>query len=275
VSLGGRARTGGAIAVEVLTDPHAVADAVATLIADVVEHALDDGRGAVLGCPAGRTPRLTYARFGEVARDRGLDLSTLQVVMMDEYVVDHADGFRRCPADAHHSCRGTAEIDLRRTVNDQLPAAHHIPAAAVHVPDPADPGRYDALVDDLGGVDLFVLASGASDGHVAFNPPGSSIDSGTRIVRLADATRHDNLSTFPAFGSIDEVPHHGVTIGLGTIASGSRRVVLILTGTEKHESYRRVVGSDTFDPAWPATIVHACRDALVVADRDAADGLSH
>jgi glucosamine-6-phosphate deaminase len=267
--------TSGVRRVDVVDTREDVGRAVASLVLHAIADADAGGRRAVIGCPAGRTPRSAFAALGALAAEQDADLSSLQIVTMDEFVVGHPGAFRRCSDEAHHSCRRAIELDLRRTVDAHLPPGRGIGRAAVHVPDPADPEAYDRLIDDLGGIDLFLLASGASDGHVAFNPPGTDLASGTRILELAASTRHDNLATFPGFGSIDEVPTHGVTVGLGTIASASRRVVLALVGADKYESFRRVVGTTAFEPDWPATLVHRCRDATIVADRAAADGTGH
>jgi glucosamine-6-phosphate deaminase len=210
----------------------------------------------LLGCPGGRTPLSTYRALAA----RGADLSRLVVVMMDEYL---DDDLRPVPADAHHSCRGFA---LR-----ELAAPLGLAEAQVWLPDPAAPAAYDERIEAAGGIDLFVLASGASDGHVAFLPPGSSLAGRTSVVELAESTRRDNLATFPAFASIDEVPTRGVSIGLGTVTA-ARRVRLVLHGAGKREAARSVLALDGFDPAWPASVVHACADAEVWLDREAAAG---
>jgi glucosamine-6-phosphate deaminase len=117
-------------------------------------------------------------------------------------------------------------------------------------------------------MDLFLLASGASDGHVAFLPPGSPRDGRTAVVRLAITTRRDNLATFAAFESLDEVPSHGVSVGLGTIAS-ARAVRLVIHGAGKRHAAARLLALDRFDASWPASIVHDCADAEIWADREA------
>jgi glucosamine-6-phosphate deaminase len=89
-------------------------------------------------------------------------------------------------------------------------------------------------------------------------------------VELAESTRRDNLATFPSFGSLDRVPRFGVTVGLGTIVRHSSRVTLLLSGAEKQVAFSRTVAATAFDPEWPATIVHECRSARIVADRAAA-----
>jgi glucosamine-6-phosphate deaminase len=114
------------------------------------------------------------------------------------------------------------------------------------------------------------MASGASDGHVAFNPPGTPADAATRIVELAQTTRRDNLSTFPDFQDLEETPRFGVTVGPATIARHSRRAVLILTGADKRHALSRVRAVSSYIASWPVSVVHACAEAEILADREAA-----
>jgi glucosamine-6-phosphate deaminase len=158
-------------------------------------------------------------------------------------------------------------------LNGALPAEFRIRDDAVWFPDPDDPDAYDARLADAGGIDLFLLASGASDGHVAFNPPGAPRDSRTRVIPLSEETRRDNLQTFPSFGTIDAVPHHGVSVGVDTIAR-SKAAVMIVWGAGKRLTLSRMLSTDRYDPAWPATIIHECVSGEIVADADAAAGLS-
>ena len=205
---------------------------------------------SLLGCPGGRSLVSTYRAL---AASRA-DLSKTTIVMMDEYVPVP-------PPSAHYSCRGFA---LR-----EIAAPLGIPEEQVWLPDPARPEDYDARIGDAGGIDLFLLASGASDGHVAFLPPGSQLDGRTSVVRLAETTRRDNVATFPEFESVDDVPEHGVSVGLATIAA-ARRVRLVLHGAGKRAAATRVTSVDDFDPEWPATVVHACDDAEIWLDEEAA-----
>ena len=145
-------------------------------------------------------------------------------------------------------------------------AATPIPPTSVWFPDPSDLPAYRRRLEDAGGVDLFIVASGASDGHVAFVRPGTPLDSDTSIIELAETTRRDNMATFPDFRSLDEVPTHGVSVGLGTIRDLSRSVRLVLLGSGKRTAAGRVLAATDFEPDWPATFIHRCRDARILID---------
>lgn len=251
------------IATETLPTPAAIGEILAREILAGVREADARGRNYVLGCPAGRTPLPVYQALAEEARR--LDLGRLHVILMDEFVERDGEAWRRVPTIAHHSCAGFA----LRHVMAPLPG---LPMENLHVPDPQAPAAYEALIEDLGGIDLFLLASGATDGHVAFNPPGTPLDSRTRVVALADGTREDNLSTFPTFGSLGEVPTHGVSIGLGTIVRHARSAVMMLHGVHKGPALAHLGRSDRFGPSWPASVIYACRRPRILVDRAAAQG---
>lgn len=250
----------------------ALGDAVAVRIIDGITANAEAGRPYLLGCPGGRTPKPIFGALSTRCGERSVDCSNVVIVMMDEYLRPGAADPTLAPSDAHYSCRRFAEHDIRRVINRHLPPERSILPASVWFPDPADPAGYDVRLAAAGGIDLFIVASGASDGHVAFCGPGSDPDGVTSVVALADSTRSDNLVTFPDFESIDDVPTHGVSIGLGTIRQLSRQVVLVLTGSDKAESFRRVSRAAAFDPDWPATFIHQCTNPSILTDAAARGG---
>ena len=201
-------------------------------------------RPKLLGCPGGRSLVSTYRALAASEAD----LSGTTIVMMDEYVPVP-------PTSAHHSCRGFGLREIGRPLG--------IPDERVWLPDPGEPDEYEQRIENAGGIDVFLLASGASDCHVAFLPPGSPVDGTTSVVPLADSTRRDNLATFPEFKSLGDVPARGVSVGLGTITR-ARRLRLVLHGPDKRTAAQRILARDRFDPAWPATVVHEHPDAQIL-----------
>jgi glucosamine-6-phosphate deaminase len=200
----------------------------------------------LLGCPSGRTMRTTYRALGEWRFER------MVVVAMDDYV--------DAPYDAHFSCA--------RFAHQEIAGPLGVPADQVWMPDATAPEELDRRIESAGGIDLFLLASGASDGHVAFVPPGSPRDGATAVLELAESTRRDNLATFPLFRSLDDVPRRGVSVGLGTIGA-ARALRMVLLGAGKREAAARLLALAAFDPGWPASIVHDHPDAEIWLDREA------
>jgi glucosamine-6-phosphate deaminase len=234
--------------VTTLASPQAIGEE----LAERVLSRLGDRR-FLLGCPTGRTPRPFY----EALARRRADLSRVVFVMMDEYLDPHYEYTRV------HSCHDF----VRRHIQEPLGVRDE----AIWFPDPIDPGAYDARIADAGGIDFFFLASGATDGHVAFNPPGTPRDSHTRIVALSETTRRDNLETFPDFGSIESVPRYGVSVGIDTIAL-AHEAVMVVWGESKRMTLARIVASTSYDASWPATVIHECATREIICDPAASGG---
>ena len=106
---------------------------------------------------------------------------------------------------------------------------------------------YERAIADAGGVDLQILGIG-TDGHIAFNEPGSSLASRTRIKTLTSQTRRDNARFFG--GDMEAVPQHCLTQGIGTILQ-ARHIVLVASGRGKAEAVHQLVEGPV-SAMWPA-----------------------
>lgn len=257
--------------VRVLADAGAIGDDLARRILARIDEARADGARAgsrrfLLGCPTGRTPKPIFGAMVRLLARSPRDLSHVVLVMMDEYLVPDAAGALQWASEsAPWSCHWFARHEIAERVNAPLPPEQRLREDAAWFPDPRDPAAYERRITDAGGIDFFLLASGASDGHVAFNPPGSSRDSRTRVIPLSEETRRDNLQTFPSFGTLETVPHHGVSVGVATITA-SREAVMVAIGAGKRETVSRMRAAERYDPSWPATLIHECRNAEIVCD---------
>ena len=253
----------------ILVSPDEIGEYVASGLLERIERARVAAKRFLLGCPTGRSPKPVFAAMARKLAAKPQDLSHLVFVMMDEYLVPGPDGLGYAPDDAPWSCHHFAHAEIAAKLNATLPDVQRVDAESFWFPDPRNPAAYDARIDAAGGIDFFLLASGASDGHVAFNPPGSARESRTRIIELSDETRRDNLKTFPHFGTLDAVPHHGVSVGIDTIVR-SREAVMIAWGAGKRLTVERMRSADRYDPAWPATLIHECTGGAIRCDSAAA-----
>ena len=227
---------------------HADAEAIGSALAAEIAQRHDRPSGPfLLGCPGGRSLRTTYAALA-----RGPRLPRLVVVMMDEYV--------GAPADAHHSCT--------RFAHDEIAAPLGVPPERVWLPDPSEPEAYDDRIVDAGGIDLFLLASGASDGHVAFCPPGSPRDGRTAVLELAESTRRDNLATFPRSGRSRRCRCEEYRSGSGRSWPRGRfaSCCTARTSATPRDGCSRRTGSTR---EWPSSIVHEHEDAKILIDEEA------
>jgi glucosamine-6-phosphate deaminase len=241
----------------------ALGAALATEIADGIAAAAADGRRYVLGCPGGRSPRPVYVALADEIARRALNLDHVVIAMMDEYVVQADGEYRNVdPAEAFSVVRfGIDEIVTPL-------AAAGSGAPELWTPDARNPQRHEDRIA-AAGIDLFILASGSGDGHVAFNTPGTPVDAHSRVVPLPESTRSDNVRTHPDFKTVDAVPPFGVTVGTGTIADYSARAVMVAHGAEKRRAASRLTELTDYDPQWPSSIVHRCRNAALYFDEAA------
>ena len=234
-----------------------IGPAAAVLAADAIETLVWADPAAVLGLATGSTPLPAYQEL--VRRHRagtGPSYAGVRCFLLDEYV--------GLPAGHPETYRET----IFRELTDDLGIAR----SSVESPDAADPehagARYEALLRQAGGVDLQVLGIG-SDGHLAFNEPGSSLTSLTRIKTLTARTREDNARFF---GSVDEVPRHVLTQGLGTILR-ARHLVLLASGAGKAEAVAAAV-EGPLSASCPASVLQLHPHVSVLLDDAAAAGLA-
>ncbi|MGX1675456.1 6-phosphogluconolactonase [Streptomyces sp. NPDC055400] len=258
----------------VFQDPEVLGRKLAAEIAVEIEEAAWAGRMYVLGCPGGRSAASTYRALAAEVATRGLDLAHVVIVMMDEYVEVTSSGpgdreYQAIDPELPHSCLGFGQREIVAPLNAAAGPARGIGPERLWVPDPADPEAYDRRIADVGGIDLFLLASGAGDGHIAFNPVGSAGDSRTRVVALEEQTRTDNLSTFPTFGGLADVPQYGVTVGISTIRTQSKRVVMVAHGRDKGRAVQRLARAEGYEADWPATVLADCARPRLYIDEAA------
>lgn len=216
------------------------------------------GPKVVFGVATGSSPVKTYVELAKLVAAGDLDLSEASAFALDEYV-----GIPKGHPESYHEV-------INRTVTVPLgldPARVHVPNGFAE--DLSTAGEaYEAAIREAGGVDIQFLGVG-SNGHIGFNEPTSSLSSRTRIKTLAASTRADNARFFD---SIDDVPMHCLTQGLGTILD-ARNVVLMATGAGKADAIAAVI-EGPITSMWPGSVLQLHQHATLVIDEAAAAKLS-
>jgi len=237
--------------VVIVENANAAGELVAAEIARLIARRSD----AVLGLATGSTPLPVYSALR--AQLAGVDVSRVRGFALDEYVgIDprHPESYRSV---------------ITREVVEPL----GLTPSLVHVPDGSEDGiehagaEYDAKIRAAGGVDLQILGIG-TDGHIGFNEPGSSFASRTRVKTLTEQTREDNARFFD---SIDQVPMHCITQGLGTILE-ARHLVLLAYGEGKAQAVADAV-EGPLSAFVPGSAIQLHPHATVVVDEAAASEL--
>lgn len=229
---------------------HVAADAVAGVLASTP--------GATLGLATGSSPLAVYDELAARCSRGELSFASAGGFTLDEYV--------GLPADHPERYRTVIDRTFVSRVNFAPGAVAGPDGLASDIP--AACAAYERSIADAGGVDLQILGIG-SDGHIAFNEPGSSFASRTRIKTLTRQTRVDNARFFG--GDVDAVPTHCLTQGLGTIMQ-ARHVVLLATGQGKAEAVHQLV-EGAVSALWPGTILQHHPHVTVLLDPSAGSRL--
>lgn len=237
----------------IANSPNDAADAAASILSS----RLRTNPESVIGVATGSTPEGIYQRLREL-RHAGVDTSRARYVALDEYV-----GLERDDPQSYFSV-------LQRQLVAPLGAARDnviVPEGWRRDPSAAA-SDFERTLHGLGGVDVQLLGIGRN-GHIGFNEPTSSLNSRTRVKTLAPKTRADNARFF---GSIDDVPRHCITQGLGTIRD-AREIVLVALGRSKAEAVARAVEGPV-SAMCPASCLQLHPRTTVIVDPEAAGDLA-
>ncbi len=211
----------------------------------------------VLGLPTGGSPLPVYQALIAAYQQGKVSFKHVVTINMDEYIgLDPAHP---------QSYRYFMQENFFRHI-DILPENTHVPNGMAEDVE-AEGRRYEALIADLGGVDLFFGGVG-SDGHIAFNEPGSSLRSRTRIKTL---TRHTLADNARFFDSIDDVPKTALTVGIQTVMD-AKEVIILAKGLAKALAvYHAVEGA--VNNLWPISMFQHHPHFVLVCDELAATEL--
>jgi len=223
----------------------------------------------VLGCPGGRSLKKTYFYIGRLSTKLNISLNNLTIVMMDEYVDKKKGKYFLVNPKSHYSCVRFSQQVIKRLFNYQKNKKNEFKKENILFPPIDFPNAYDKKIIKIGGIDVFLLASGSSDGHVAFNNVNSKLNQGTHIEKLSKKTREDNMKTFPQFKKLSDVPKYGLTVGLKTIYSLSKQGILVLAGKEKRTAFHKIHSLKKFDREWPASIIYKCKKNSIYVNKKA------
>ncbi|MDE6808240.1 MAG: glucosamine-6-phosphate deaminase [Prevotella sp.] len=208
----------------------------------------------ILGLPTGSSPIGMYRGLVKAYQEGKVSFKNVVTFNMDEYVglpVEHPESYHSfmftnlfnhidCPKENIHILNGNAE-DLA-----------------------AECANYEKEIEKFGGIDLFLGGIGP-DGHIAFNEPGSSLTSRTRMKTLTQDTIIANSRFFE--GNVDLVPKTALTVGVGTIMD-AKSVMLIVNGYNKSRAlHHGVEGGIT--QMWTISALQMHPKALIIADEDA------
>ena len=241
----------------VCEDSAAVAREAGKIIAELIRSKPD----AVIGLATGSTPESTYAELVRMHREKGLSFAGVTSFNLDEYWGlggEHDQSYRH-----FMNTHLFDHVDIRpwnthvlngKAVNPQLECE-----------------AFETKILSVGGVDLWLLGIGGN-GHIAFDEPGSPVDSRTRLVSLTQSTIDAN-SDGRFFRDAAEVPRCALSAGIGTIRE-ARKILLLATGAKKAAAIA-AAAEGAFTPDCPASLLQDHSDCTFVVDKEAAGDLKN
>lgn len=211
-------------------------------------------RPYVLGLPTGSSPIGTYQNLVELHKQGMVSFKNVVTFNMDEYVglpEDHPQSYHYFMW--HHLF---SHIDIPpKNVNILNGNAADLELEC---------NEYEEKIRRTGGIDLFLGGIGP-DGHIAFNEPGSSLSSRTRIKTLTYDTRVANSRFFD--GDVNKVPRTALTVGVATVMD-AREVLIIINGISKSRALQKVV-EEGVNHMWTVSMLQLHRHGIIVCDDDA------
>lgn len=232
-----------------------VADAAQAgkVAAEIIAQKIKSCPDCVLGLATGSTPIETYNNLVQMYRQGSVDFFRVRAVNLDEYI--------GLGAEHDQSYAWFMRQHLFDHVNIQL-SNTYIPNG-LETDSDKECGRYDAVIEALGGIDLQLLGIGPN-GHIGFNEPADTFAKGTHRVDLTEATIAAN-SRF--FESIDQVPKQAYSMGIQNIMH-ARQLLMVATGENKARAVRDAFLGD-INPWVPASVLQLHPDFTLIADEAA------
>jgi len=215
-------------------------------------------RPFVLGLPTGSTPLGMYKALIALHKTGKLSFRHVVTFNMDEYV-----GLPQDHPESYHSFMWKnlfSQLDIEKG------NVHILNGNASDLE--AECASYENKMQALGGIELFVGGIGP-DGHIAFNEPGSSLSSRTRIKTLTHDTKVANSRFFG--GDVDQVPSTALTVGVGTLL-GAKEVIILVSGHHKARALHHAI-EEGVNHMWTVSCLQLHPKALIVADEDSTDEL--
>jgi len=212
----------------------------------------------VLGLPTGSSPIPTYMALIKLVKDGKLTFKHVITFNMDEYVglpKDHPESYHTFMFReffSHVDIPPSQVNILDGTVEDLIGECKH----------------YEERIKAAGGIELFLGGIG-EDGHIAFNEPGSSLASRTRIKTLAYDTILANARFFE--NDVNKVPRMALTVGVATVLE-SREVVVVVTGLRKSLALSKAI-EEGVNHLWTLSALQLHPWSLIVVDEDATNEL--
>jgi len=205
----------------------------------------------VLGLPTGSSPIGTYQQLVQLYKEGKVSFENVITFNMDEYV--------GIPEEHPESYHYFMWKHLFSHVDIQKENVNILDGNAADLEEECQ--KYEEKIKKVGGIDLFLGGIGP-DGHIAFNEPGSSLSSRTRIKTLTYDTIRANARFFD--NDINKVPKTALTVGVGTVTD-AKELIIIISGYSKARALQKVV-EEGVNHMWTVSMLQLHRRGMIVCD---------
>ncbi|WP_320046792.1 glucosamine-6-phosphate deaminase [uncultured Ilyobacter sp.] len=223
----------------------------ALYIASKINDYSDDGKNFVLGLPTGGTPLRMYKELIKLHKKGRVSFKNVVTFNMDEYI--------NIPKDHPRSYHAFMYNNFFKHIDIPSENINILDGNALDLVRECE--EYEEKIEKYGGVDLFVGGVG-EDGHIAFNEPGSSLTSRTRVKTLAQETLKSNSRFFD--NDISKVPKKALTVGVGTILD-SKEVLIMVEGENKSKALQKAI-EGSINHMWTITAIQLHKKGMIVCD---------
>ena len=227
--------------------------------ANIVADRIRKKPSLVLGLATGSTPIGLYKELIRMHKEEGLSFAKVTTFNLDEYI-----GLPRTHDQSYYYFMWE---NLFKYIDVNPRFIHVADGMATDIDGHCH--WYEEEIKAFGGIDLQILGIGGN-GHIAFNEPGSSLGSRTRIKTLTEETVKDNARFFK---TMNEVPKLAITMGIGTIME-AKEVILLANKTSKADAIKSALEGPITHMV-PASIIQMHQKAYVIVDKEAASKLTH
>lgn len=233
---------------------------VAGEIAKIIREKQAENKTCVLGMATGSTPKSVYAELVRLHKEEGLSFKNVVSFNLDEYYPIDRDAIQSYNRYMHFHLFSHVDIQPENIfIPDGEIARERIKEYC---------REYEQKIEDMGGIDLQILGIG-TNGHIGFNEPGSSINSGSRLIALDTSTR---IANSYEFSNISEVPRLAITMGISTIMK-ARKIILMAWGPGKAQIIQKAVEEEMTEQI-PASLLQQHNDCIYVIDENASADLT-
>lgn len=220
----------------------------------IILNEIQQNNKLILGLPTGKTPIGVYKYLTRFYKQRKISFKDITTFNLDEYLGISKDNKNSYNMYMYHNFFKNIDINFQNTY---IPNGQNCTKKSIN--------NFEKTLKKKGPIDLQILGIG-ENGHIGFNEPGSHKNSKTRIVKLSESTIQNNSKYF---SSTNEVPKYSISMGIKTILS-AKKIILLASGKNKAQAIFNTV-NHKISREIPSSFLRKHKNVILIIDKDAAE----